>query len=408
MTVHVDGACPERVSDTAASVDSWLVPALAGLAATLLGLGLARFAYTPLIPALVADGWVGGAAAGWLGTVNMAGYVLGAMLAARLPGRTEMVLTGTMAAAGLSLVLCAVRVPDPWLFPWLSVWRLVAGFTGAVLMVRAAPAALALVPAPLRARATGVVFAGIGLGIALSGTAVPVLVALSGPAAAWLVLGAVGLALSVLAGPVWRAAGSARPATGAGVAARRTPWLLVVAYGTDGAGFLPHTLFLSDFVARGLGQGIAAGGTCWALFGAGAVVGPPVCAWIGGRIGFARAFAAALLVKAVAVALPLFSVGSTALGMSAVIVGLLTPGLVALGAGLAAEFTGGGPAQVRLWGRMVTALALAQLAGAAGFSWLFGVTGQYLPLFAVGAVILGLGAACALVSPHVRDRRFQP
>lgn len=29
----------------------------AGLCATLVGIGLARFAYTPLLPALIAEGW---------------------------------------------------------------------------------------------------------------------------------------------------------------------------------------------------------------------------------------------------------------------------------------------------------------------------------------------------------------
>ena len=40
---------------------------LAGLCASLVGIGLARFAYTPLIPALIAAGWFSPAAAAYLG-----------------------------------------------------------------------------------------------------------------------------------------------------------------------------------------------------------------------------------------------------------------------------------------------------------------------------------------------------
>jgi hypothetical protein len=49
---------------------SSLSPAFAGAAATLSGIGLARFAYVPLFPAMVAAGWVTGAEGGFLGAVN--------------------------------------------------------------------------------------------------------------------------------------------------------------------------------------------------------------------------------------------------------------------------------------------------------------------------------------------------
>ena len=56
---------------------------LAGLAASLVGVGLARFAYTPLIPALIAVGWFSPADAAYLGAANLIGYLAGALLASR-------------------------------------------------------------------------------------------------------------------------------------------------------------------------------------------------------------------------------------------------------------------------------------------------------------------------------------
>src|SRR4051812_11509797 len=50
-----------------APAPSALRPALAGAGATLSGIGLARFAYVPLFPAIVAVGWVSGAEGGFLG-----------------------------------------------------------------------------------------------------------------------------------------------------------------------------------------------------------------------------------------------------------------------------------------------------------------------------------------------------
>ena len=57
-------------------------PVLAGLCANLVGVGLARFAYTPLIPALIAAHWFSPSATVYLGAANLAGYLGGALLSA--------------------------------------------------------------------------------------------------------------------------------------------------------------------------------------------------------------------------------------------------------------------------------------------------------------------------------------
>src|SRR5690348_18499330 len=57
--------------------------AIAGMSALLLGISLSRFAFTPLIPALVQAGWFTAAQAGYLGATNLAGYLIGAAIARR-------------------------------------------------------------------------------------------------------------------------------------------------------------------------------------------------------------------------------------------------------------------------------------------------------------------------------------
>ena len=44
------------------------------------GIGLARFAYTPLLPALVDGNWFSTSQAAYLGAANLAGYLAGAVL----------------------------------------------------------------------------------------------------------------------------------------------------------------------------------------------------------------------------------------------------------------------------------------------------------------------------------------
>ena len=57
---------------------------LPGLAALLLGIGLARFGYTPLLPALIEQQWLDAGEAVYLGATNLAGYLAGSLLAAWL------------------------------------------------------------------------------------------------------------------------------------------------------------------------------------------------------------------------------------------------------------------------------------------------------------------------------------
>jgi Uncharacterised MFS-type transporter YbfB len=85
-----------------------LKPAFAGAAATFSGIGLARFAYVPLFPAMVAAGWVTGAEGGFLEAMNLAGYLIGVLggrgLAARLG--TARALDAGMALVSLAFALC--------------------------------------------------------------------------------------------------------------------------------------------------------------------------------------------------------------------------------------------------------------------------------------------------------------
>jgi MFS family permease len=108
--------------------------ALTGLSATLVGIGLARFAYSALIPALVGAGWFAPAQAAYLGAANLAGYLAGVVLARSLAGRLPAagLLRGMMLLVGVAFLACAVRFP----FGWFFAWRFAAGFAGGVIMAR--------------------------------------------------------------------------------------------------------------------------------------------------------------------------------------------------------------------------------------------------------------------------------
>ncbi|MCC5976893.1 MAG: YbfB/YjiJ family MFS transporter [Salinarimonas sp.] len=373
---------------------------LPGLLAVLVGVGLGRFAYTPLLPALVAQDWLSESQAAYAGAANLAGYLAGALTAQALAARPERIaiLNGALAAAAISLLACAL----PLGFLWMAPWRFVAGMAGAFIMVLGPATILAATPAEARARVSGMIFVGVGLGIIVSGTLLPALAA-SGLVLAWVTLGLVGFALTAATWRLWPRAILPATISSAPLPGRLTVLLIIIAYASDGIGFVPHTLFLSDFVARGLDQGEFAGGIYWAVFGAGAVVGAPACGLIASRFGLMPSFIGALMVKAAAVALPLVATQAPALALSAFLVGALTPGMVALAAGLSAMLAHG-PAQARLFGALTIAFALAQAGGGYLMSWVFGWTQSHMPLFALGAAMLAAGALSASLAA-MRMRR---
>jgi predicted MFS family arabinose efflux permease len=176
-------------------------------------------------------------------------------MAAHVPAAT--VLRVMMLTATAAFLACGVRLS----FPWFFVWRFASGVAGGVLMVLAATTVLPHVAPARRGLAGGVIFTGVGLGIAASGTLVPLLLRL-GLAATWCGLGALSLVLTLLAWTGWPEASSPPEAAMSpeNSAPRRTAvGAICVEYGLSAVGLVPHMIFLVDFIARGLGEGLEVG-----------------------------------------------------------------------------------------------------------------------------------------------------
>jgi predicted MFS family arabinose efflux permease len=369
---------------------AWRVT-LAGLSASLVGIGLARFAYTPLLPVLITAGWFPASQAAYLGAANLAGYLGGALCARPLArwGGAPRVLRGMMTLVTVAFFACAL----PLSFSWFFLWRFASGVAGGTLMVLAAPTVLPHVPPARRGLAGGAIFTGVGLGIMASGTVVPLLLQ-AGLAVTWCGLGVLSMLLTGLAWGRWPA--DEKAAATPIAAARRAPATgtlraLYVEYALNATGLVPHMVFLVDFVARGLGQGIHAGAQYWVLFGVGAVAGPVLAGLLADRVGFGPALRLALVAQAAAVAIPVVTAAPVGLALSSVLIGAAVPGIVPLVLGRVHELVPGDPeGQRAAWSVTTMAFALGQAAGAYGLSFLFARGGRYPTLFAVGTAALTL------------------
>jgi predicted MFS family arabinose efflux permease len=389
--------------------------ALSGLCATLVAIGLARFAYAPLLPAVIAAGWFTPAEAAYLGAANLAGYLAGALLGRPMAARTTpaTVLRAMMVLVSTTFFACAW----PLSFAWFFSWRFLAGIAGGSLIVLAAPTVLPHVPPPRRGLVGGAIFTGVGLGIAASGTLVPLLLR-SGLVAAWCGLGALALLLTIIAWRGWPG-GAATPVAAPSRSHKVLPpraatamRALYAGYALNAAGLVPHMVFLVDFVARGLDRGLEAGAWCWVLYGLGAVAGPILTGRLGDHLGFGSALRLAFLTQIAVVTLPALTVGPGWLALSSLVAGALTPGMAPLVLGRIGELMpGDADARQAAWSLATIGYAVGQAAAAYGFSFLFARTNAaYALLFAGGAMILTMALAIDLATarnPH-RDGSNRP
>ena len=272
---------------------------IAGPCATFLGVGVARFAYAPLVPAMVGAGWLSAGAAGVLGAVNFGGYLCGALLAPALARRFGAVRTLRliMLLTALALAPCALRGDLAWFLPW----RILSGATGGVLMVLAGPTVQAFLPPRLRGLSAGLMFTGVGAGSVIGALIVPTLLPYGLPAA-WLALSATGLIVTAAAWTLWPRAPVATVAPSRTAAPvpiwSRGAIALVTCYGLCGVAAAPHMQWWPDFVARGLGEGVAAGARSWLVWSLAAAGAPVLLGRLADLIGGRRALIFGLVLQA--------------------------------------------------------------------------------------------------------------
>jgi predicted MFS family arabinose efflux permease len=379
-----------------------------GLCATLVGVGIGRFSYTPLIPFLISGGIVSESEAAYLGAAGVLGYLVGASLAARAAIRFGMTraVRAAFVLAVLSLVACVPQLGFWWFLPW----RVLSGIAGAILMVLGPSLMLIRTVAGERGRAGGLIYTGVGLG-AVIGSVVVAPLAAHTPAYAW---AALALAAAVAALVSWRGWHGGPPL------ARRTPtvamargapgrlglplFCLIAAFAADGAGFVPHTIFWVDFITRELTLGAASGAFNWLLFGVGAIVGPFAAGLLGDRLGLGVALVLVFAVKAFVVALPTITAAPPLLWLSSLVVGALSPGIATLISARVSQLVE--PArQAPVWARATLVFSLAQAGSAYVMSFAFARTGSYVPLYAAGGLIEAFGMVCCVGAVLASRRR---
>ncbi|WP_431273368.1 YbfB/YjiJ family MFS transporter [Variovorax ureilyticus] len=376
---------------------SYLSVCVAGLLALAIAMGIGRFAFTPMLPLMIRTGSLDVAAGGWLAAANYAGYLLGALTTARLPLSPQRV--GLVALAIIVISTAAMGWSGSVAF-WL-VLRFVAGAASAWALVSTSVWCLAWLARLDRPSGAGLLYAGVGVGIALAGLYCwRAGAAGAAPDSLWLQLGIlalVGLLVVAALMPRDAAAIAAAPRVGDGAAASgAVPWGLVLSYGVLGFGYILPATFL-PVLARAVVDDPSVFGAAWPVFGAAAAGSTLLAAAVLGHVSRRRVLAGSHALMALGCLLPVVHLSALTVLAAALLVGGTF--MVATMAGMqeAKARTTGDP--TRSLGRMTAAFAIGQMAGPILSSALSGSSQGFGGLFialAVGAVAL-LGSAVWLV-----------
>ncbi|WNG27595.1 YbfB/YjiJ family MFS transporter [Cystobacter fuscus] len=380
----------------------------AGLSASLVGIGLARFAYTPLLPPMIQQHWFAASSVASLGAANLAGYLLGALSGRGLAryGSPVVVMRLMMLLTSVSFLACAFPLSEVWFF----CWRLLSGVSGGAIMVLVSGVVLHQVPAEKRGLASGAIFLGIGLGVALSGTLVPLMLTVS-LRAAWLTLGATALLLTFASWGAWPARDGAHEAPTLASPRRgrmsRPMRLLMAQYALMAVGLVPEMMFLVDYVSRALGKGGGLGAAAWVAYGVGAMAGPVLYGLAADRWGVRAAIRLALGTQVVAVLGLMAATGNATLLALAAVIGSFPAGVVPLALGRVHELMEDAHSRQAMWSRATVSFALSQALSGYVYSTVYGLSGgQHQVLFGLGAgallIAFALDARGQDVAPQPR------
>jgi len=366
-------------------------PLLAGILALAAAMGIGRFAYTPILPAMQAAGLLDLTQAGLLASANYAGYLIGALLVAVAVPRAAQTSVLRMSAVAVAATTALMAVTTGFAV-WSGV-RFLSGLASAGVLVLASGLVLDDLRRQGRVSRSGWLYSGVGLGIVTSG----IVVRGGGDALGWR---GNWLLLALLAAAAffpcwyWLPRGHPEPETTdtmepppLGVAPRELA-LLYAAYFLEGVGYIVTGTFLVTIVERM--PGLAELGTgSWIVVGLAVIPSAALWTAAAARVGYARALALAYGLQACGIVLPLGGGAGAALG-SAILFGGTFAGITALTLTLAGHLAPGHSA--RLIGMLTASFGLGQVIGPVLAAIIASRAQSFAPALVAAAVLVFSGA----------------
>lgn len=378
----------------------------AGICALVLGLGVARFAYTPLLPLMQRQAGLGVAEGGWLAAINYVGYLSGALVASLISDlvlKDRLYRVGMVVAVLTTAMMGITKDPVVW-----AISRYFAGLSSAAAMMLGTGLILNWLIRNDHPSELGIHFSGIGLGIAGSAAAVALLSTWHLDwREQWYAFTAIGAVLLVPA-LSWLPAPDRSTLTRSGQAMTDAPpgsiflRLLMASYFCAGVGYVVSATFIVAIVdqmphLRGYGNVV------FLFIGLSAAVGGMAIDLVARRIGELDALILAAVLQIFGILMPVLGSGLFVALLGGVLYGVTANGIVSLVLTMAGRYYPTRPA--KMMGKMTFSYGMAQvIAPAITGSMALRLGGGYRAGLYLAAGAMAVAALLLLVLRTVNTR----
>ncbi|WP_309496261.1 YbfB/YjiJ family MFS transporter [Sulfurovum sp.] len=372
---------------------------LAGILAIIAGMGVARFAFTSLLPYML-DDFLTLTYAGVLAAFNFAGYLAGAIFSIFIKDintKVKYFRIGMILSIITTLVLATTTNETLWL-----VSRVIAGFGSAMVLIVGGSIVMLKLNFENKTKAMGIHFSGIGFSIAVSEIISQYILRNGTWADAWLGLSIFAFIVSFYSLYILSFDKEIKKAAVKHTLSKSIfstyVILLILAYFTEGVGFVVQATFLPDIInsLEGL-EGY--GNLGWLIVGIAGIPSSILCLRWAHTYGSVNVIIVAMVLQIVGILIPAFSNNLTLNLLSGALYGSTFIGLVALFLNLGGQLAGKNP--VVLMGAMTAAYGIGQVGAPLYSVALVDYYGNYDSTLYVTAFIVFIGILFLLYAKKI-------
>ena len=362
---------------------------LAGILSIIISLGVARFAFTSLLPSILND-FLQFTSAGILASLNFVGYLLGAIFTIFLKGISRKVRyfrLGIFLSIVTTFILSVTTNEIVWFIS-----RTFAGFGSALLFLIGSSLVMLKLNLQNKTKAMGIHFSGIGFAIVISELIAQYVLKIGTWQEVWLILSTFALFISfyvvyILSFDKEVMVNAPQPKVSKSIFSTYVI-LLILAYFTEGVGFVVQGTFLPDII-NSLDGVEGYGNLGWLIVGVAGIPSSILWMRLAQRYNVLNIIMIAMALQIVGILIPTWTNNIYFNLFSGVLYGGTFIGLVTLFMNLAGQIAKDNP--VILMGSMTTAYGIGQVSAPLYSVSLTAYFGNYNATLYVTASIVALG-----------------